>query len=115
VCSATGCSLLLNITNNLNLPVNHHEAVLLNFNNKGVENIPGCKFVNATSNFIEGDVRMLPPDCSRDSCEISIYDKNEPGTIFRLYLLIDDTVVRLKDLYLKKPINVVAKFTISCS
>ena len=92
---------------------------ILNVVNKGIDSQSTCKFVSSTSNFPigEGDIRMIDYPCRENSCSVEIIDITSEGEdVFDINLYIDDnTVIRLNRLEIYRPINVEARFQISCS
>ena len=127
VCYGAGCTLMINITNGLDLPVYlEDDFFIFNFNNKNVTDKSKCKFVDVTSNYPHqddispnaGDLYMRD-DCDRDDCSFSIYEVNKNGKhnqIFNMYLGIKDrdVGVKLYQFWIKKPITIDAKFDIVC-
>lgn len=116
VCYGTGCSIIFNITNNLDLPVHQHEQLLFNFNNKNIINKSNCEFIGVTSNYpSEGYIYMHVPRCGKNECRLNIYDKNLKKGVFNTYLYIDKNVVRLIYVEFKKPLSINFKVNIDCT
>ncbi len=115
-CNSDGCIFIFNITNKLKLPIHQDKDILVNFNNNDIKNISNCKFINVTSNFQkEGEIRMLEPSCSGNSCALEIRDIVLRKDIFSMRLYLDGDVVKLHYIKIEKPIEVNAKFILDCS
>ena len=112
-CNQKGCTFIFNISNNLDLPVYQWEEVLINFNNRNIENRSNCKFENLISNFsIDG--KMRDGFCSGDSCELYIRDIIRRKDIFKMQLYVDEDNVWLHHIDIKEPIQVNAKVELIC-
>lgn len=122
VCYGTGCTLVFNISSDLELPIIFKDREsILNVVNRGIDRQSTCKFIGApTSNFPigkEGKVRV-DDKCSWNNCDVSIIDTDleEYYEIFAMGLYLDDnTVIKMNKLKINDPIDIEISFQISCS
>ncbi len=124
LCYGDGCTLIIDATNGLDLPVYlEDDFFIFNFNNKNITDKSKCKFVNVTSNYpvrkdSSPDVgdRYMHADCDGDFCSFYICDVNEDPHLFRIDLGIKEggVGVELRQLWFTKPLTINAKFDIVC-
>lgn len=127
LCYGDSCTLMINATNGLDLPVYlKDDFFIFNFNNRNIADKSKCKFVKVTSNYPEkdrypraGDIYMDLINCNGNHCSFEIrgVDKeNMHYDIFDIDLGIKDNGVgvELRKLWFKKPLSINAKLDIVC-
>ncbi len=126
ICYGDGCTITINITNNLECPVDYEgKQTLLDFDSSNVTNKSKCQFVNVISNYPlrkdlsphVGDLYLLD-ECNGGDCSFNIREVNEENKsvdIFSMKLkIVDNDVVRLVRFNIQKQLTVNATFDIVC-
>ena len=116
ICSQSGCTLNINVTNYANLPVLQHEKVLVNLNQKNIWNISACKFTNISVEFSpKEEVIIQYIACSDLNCDFQLQNKQTKEVLCNMYVYIDEGVVKLLRVASTAPLNVNVNYIISCS
>ena len=113
-CKDQQCSFLLNITNNLDLPVFQREYLLTNLRERGINNISECKFSDVISDFNGENRETRDVGCGGNLCVLDIYDFDKHKEIFTMKLIVDGETVRLLNIEINEPIQVSTQFNLRC-
>jgi hypothetical protein len=117
ICDGKRCILIINVTNNMNVPIHQHRDVIFNLNGKNIINKSECKFENISSNFPKDKKKgwtMRNSECNSYSCSFEIYDFENKKELFSFYIVKDADTIELHTIDAFVPIKVNIEVEIEC-